>query len=45
MGYDSSYSTDEMNRGLTISFVIGVVIIIVEVLEQTLFIRSKWFLF
>lgn len=33
MGFDSSYGTDEMNEGLTISFFVGVIIIIIEVLE------------
>lgn len=33
MGFNSDYGSDSMNEAITISFVIGVIIIVVEVLE------------
>lgn len=33
MGYDFNYSSDSMNKGISISFCIGVFIIVIEILE------------
>lgn len=41
MGFDSTYVNDDMNGAITISFIIGVIIIVIEVLEEALFIRYK----